>query len=435
MSAVSTDGMLICIKVQGGRNWHACGRMFTERCWMRSQLATLGIKTLQLAGRSLLPIVQGGMGVGVSAHRLAGAVAREGAVGTVASVDLRHHHPDLLAQSRQHRDKASIDALNLTALDREIKAARQVSGGNGLIAVNIMKAVAEHPLLVRQACASGADAIVMGAGLPLDLPDMTANHPQVALIPILSDARGIGLLIKKWMRKGRLPDAIVIEHPGFAGGHLGAARIEDVHDSRFDFDRVLEQTQQLFRELQLDPFTIPLICAGGINSPLQVQQLLANGASAVQLGTAFAVSEEGDAHPEFKRVLAEAKAEDIVEFMSVAGLPARGVLTPWLKNYLKRESLLQSKARCDTERCAAGLHCLTVCGLRDGLAKFGQFCIDSQLAAAMRGEISKGLFFRGASRLPFGEAIRPVRELIEYMLLGRWPTALTGGALCTTASG
>lgn len=402
---------------------------------MRSQLATLGIKTLQLAGRSLLPIVQGGMGVGVSAHRLAGAVAREGAVGTVASVDLRHHHPDLLAQSRQHRDKASIDALNLTALDREIKAARQVSGGNGLIAVNIMKAVAEHPLLVRQACASGADAIVMGAGLPLDLPDMTANHPQVALIPILSDARGIGLLIKKWMRKGRLPDAIVIEHPGFAGGHLGAARIEDVHDSRFDFDRVLEQTQQLFRELQLDPFTIPLICAGGINSPLQVQQLLANGASAVQLGSAFAVSEEGDAHPEFKRVLAEAKAEDIVEFMSVAGLPARGVLTPWLKNYLKRESLLQSKARCGAERCAAGLHCLTVCGLRDGLAKFGQFCIDSQLAAAMRGEISKGLFFRGASRLPFGEAIRPVRELIEYMLLGRWPTALTGGAICTTASG
>lgn len=402
---------------------------------MRSQLATLGIKTLQLAGRSLLPIVQGGMGVGVSAHRLAGAVAREGAVGTVASVDLRHHHPDLLAQSRQHRDKASIDALNLTALDREIKAARQVAGGNGLIAVNIMKAVAEHPLLVRQACASGADAIVMGAGLPLDLPEMTADHPQVALIPILSDARGIGLLIKKWMRKGRLPDAIVIEHPGFAGGHLGAARIEDVHDSRFDFDRVLEQTQQLFRELQLDPSSIPLICAGGIHTPQQVQQLLANGASAVQLGTAFAVSEEGDAHPEFKRVLAEAKAEDIVEFMSVAGLPARGVLTPWLKNYLKRESLLQSKARCGAERCAAGLHCLTVCGLRDGLAKFGQFCIDSQLAAAMRGEISKGLFFRGASRLPFGEAIRPVRELIEYMLLGRWPTALTGGAICTTASG
>ncbi len=402
---------------------------------MRSQLAALGIKTLQLAGRSLLPIVQGGMGVGVSAHRLAGAVAREGAVGTVASVDLRHHHPDLLALSRQHRDKASIDALNLTALDREIKAAREMAAGEGLIAVNIMKAVAEHPLLVRQACASGADAIVMGAGLPLDLPELTADYPHIALIPILSDARGIGLLIKKWLRKGRLPDAIVIEHPRYAGGHLGAARIEELNDSRFDFDNVLSQTRQLLHDLQIEPEQIPLICAGGINTPQQVRQLLANGASAVQLGSAFAVSEEGDAHPEFKRVLAEAKAEDIVEFMSVAGLPARGVLTPWLKNYLKRESLLQSKAKCGAERCAAGLHCLTVCGLRDGLAKFGQFCIDSQLAAAMRGEISKGLFFRGASRLPFGEAIRPVRELIEYMLLGRWPAALSGGQACITASG
>lgn len=393
---------------------------------MLSSIAALGIRALTLAGKQVLPIVQGGMGVGVSAHRLAGSVAREGAVGTLASVDLRHHHPDLLEQGRRCRDKLQLDRLNLLALDREIQAARRLAAGNGVIAVNVMKAVAEHAQLVRQACNSGADAIVMGAGLPLDLPELTADHPSVALIPILSDARGIGLLLKKWLRKGRLPDAIVIEHPRYAGGHLGAARIGDLRDPRFDFDVVLEQTQALLHQLQIPPQQVPLICAGGINSHEQVLDLFRQGAAAVQLGTAFAVAEESDAHPDFKRVLADAKPADIVEFVSVAGLPARGVLTPWLKNYLKRESLLQGKAKCDPERCAAGLHCLAVCGLRDGIARFGQFCIDSQLAAALRGDLNKGLFFRGAASLPFGSAIRPVRELITYLLTGVRPAALSG---------
>ena len=391
---------------------------------MLSKLAEMGLRALNLAGKQVLPVVQGGMGVGVSGHRLAGSVAREGAVGTVASVDLRHHHPDLMAQSRHCRDKVQLDQLNLVALDREIQAARQLSAGNGLIAVNVMKAVTEHTQLVRQACVSGADAIVMGAGLPLDLPDVTADYPSVALIPILSDARGIALLLKKWLRKGRLPDAIVIEHPRHAGGHLGAARISELHDPRFEFDVVLTQTRALMQELGIDPERVPLICAGGINSHEQVRGLFRLGAAGVQLGTAFAVSAESDAHPVFKQVLAEARPEDVVEFVSVAGLPARGVLTPWLKNYLRRESMLQSKAKCDPDRCAAGLHCLTVCGLRDGLARFGQFCIDSQLAAALRGDVNKGLFFRGAGTLPFGSAVRPVRELIEYLLTGVRPGGL-----------
>jgi nitronate monooxygenase len=180
---------------------------------------------LLIRGRRVLPIVQGGMGVGISAHRLAGAVAQLGAVGTISSVDLRRHHPDLLAASR-HGDKATVDAANLTALDREIRAARDVAAGNGLVAVNVMRAVSEYAAYVRQSCASGADAIGVGAGLPLDLPELTAAWPDVALIPILSDARGIALVVKKWARKGRLPDAVVVEHPRYAGGHLGAAKIE-----------------------------------------------------------------------------------------------------------------------------------------------------------------------------------------------------------------
>ena len=377
--------------------------------------------SFSVKGKKLLPIVQGGMGVGVSAHRLAGAVAKENAMGTIASIDLRHHHPDLVERARHCRDKGTLDALNLIALDREIRAARDTAQGKGLIAVNVMKAVTEHAALVRQSCESGAEAIVMGAGLPLDLPEMAAGHPEVALIPILSDARGVGVVLKKWMRKGRLPDAIVIEHPRYAGGHLGAPKPEEIADHRFDFAAVLEAVFQLFKDLGMERERMPLILAGGINSHEKVRDLLAMGASAAQVGTPFAVTLEGDAHPTFKQVLAEAGPEDIVTFMSVAGLPARAVKTPWLANYLKRESKLQACAKAGRERCAIGLHCLIHCGLRDGLAKAGQFCIDSQLVAALKGDLNKGLFFRGSESLPFGKAIRSVKELIEYLLTGQQP--------------
>lgn len=376
---------------------------------------------LTLRGRKLVPIVQGGMGVGISAHKLAGAVARHNAVGTIASVDLRRHHPDLIAQTA-HAGKAEINAANLVALDREIRAARELAGGRGMIAVNVMRAVAEYTHYVQQSCASGAQAIVVGAGLPLDLPDITADFPDVALIPILSDARGIALVVRKWMRKGRLPDAIVIEHPRYAGGHLGAAKVEDLADPRFDFERVIPETLAFFRAEGIDPEAIPLIPAGGINTHERIRELLALGASAVQVGTPFAVTLEGDADPVFKRVLASARPEDIVEFVSVAGLPARAVRTPWLESYLKHLPKLQALAR-KKPRCALKWDCLMQCGLRDGISKIGQFCIDTQLAAAMRGDVAKGLFFRGASALPFGTEIRSVSDLIAYLMTGIRPAA------------
>ena len=375
--------------------------------------------TWRLKGRTLLPIVQGGMGIGISAHRLAGTVARHGAMGTISSVDLRHHHPDLLAQTEGQRDKAALDQVNLIALDREVKQALLLSQGRGAIAVNVMKAVDAHAAYVRQACESGAHAIVMGAGLPLDLPDMTRDFPDVALVPILSDVRGTSIVLKKWLRKNRLPDAIVIEHPRYAGGHLGATRAEDINDPRFNFAPVLADIFNLFKTLDIESERIPLILAGGINSCEKVRSLLELGAAAVQIGTPFAVTEEGDAHVQFKQVLTQAQPEDIVTFMSVAGLPARAVLTPWLKNYLRREKALQAHAMADPRRCVPGFNCLTVCGLRDGLAGIGQFCIDTRLAYALKGDVKKGLFFRGSERLPFGAAIRPVAELLEYLLNGR----------------
>ena len=371
-----------------------------------------GIQRFNIKNKSLLPLVQGGMGIGVSAHKLAGAVAKLGSMGTISSVDLRRHHPDLMLRSTEDASKENINACNLEALDREIKAAKAHAEGNGAIAVNIMKAVSAYPEYIKQACESGADAIVVGAGLPLDLPELTADFPEVALIPILSDARGIQLVLRKWMRKNRLPDAIVIENPKFAAGHLGVADVAHVDNENYQYETALEQTQAIFEKLGIDP--IPLIVAGGIHDPQQIKRLLDLGASAVQLGSAFAVTVECDAHENFKKVLVEAEPEDIVTFMSVAGLPARAVRTPWLDSYLHKESKLQQVAK--ERACSEGFDCLAYCGLRDGVAKSGQFCIDRQLAYALAGDVSRGLFFRGAEKLPLGKVIAPVKDLFDYLL-------------------
>lgn len=380
---------------------------------------------LVIRGRSLLPIVQGGMGVGISAHRLAGSVAREGALGTIASIDLRHHHPDLLELCRRSPDTATLEQANLTALAREIEAAKAVSQGRGMVAVNVMKAVRAQADYVRVACDSGADAIVMGAGLPLDLPDMTEGH-DIALIPILSDSRGVALVLKKWLKKGRLPDAVVVEHPAHAGGHLGVSNLADMHDARFDFVRVLDELDTVFTTLGLRRADVPVIVAGGINSHEAVRALLNAGANGVQLGTPFAVTEEGDAHPNFKRVLADASPDDIVEFVSVTGLPARAVKTPWLTRYLRHEAKIRDKLGALKHACPTALECLSACGWRDGIEKFGHFCIDTRLAAALRGDVENGLFFRGREALPFGNAIRSVHDLLELLLTGVTRPAVAG---------
>ena len=386
-------------------------------------MALLGasvLRPLRLGGKLLLPIVQGGMGVGVSAHRLAGSVAALGAVGTISSVDLRRHHPDLMQRTADlgfgEAAKEAINAANLEALEREIRAARVLADGQGLIAINVMRAVGEYAPSVRRALECGIDAVVVGAGLPLDLPDLAQDHPHTALVPILSDARGVQLLVKKWERKKRLPDAIVIEHPRHAGGHLGAAKIADLDDPRFDFENVLPQVQAFLRTAGVEG-RIALIAAGGIRCHADIVRLQALGADAVQLGTPFAVTLEGDAHPEFKRILATAREEDKIEFTSVAGLPARAVATPWLRAYLKALPRLQAVVHAK-RRCTKAFDCLAQCGLRDGLPGWGQFCIDNQLAAALRGDVKHGLFFTGRGELPFGAEIRSVRDLLTKLLGG-----------------
>ena len=388
--------------------------------------AQSGLKTWPLRGRTLIPVVQGGMGVGVSAGGLAGSVAREGGFGTISSVDLRRLHPDLMERTG-HLDKESdaaqtIDAANLVALDREIQRAKKLSQGHGVVAVNVMKALSQYAAYVRQSLESGADALVVGAGLPLDLPELARDFPDTALIPILSDARGVQLVVRKWEKRGRLPDAVVIEHPRLAGGHLGAASVADLADTRFDFEVVVPQVLAFFKTAGLEG-RIPLIVAGGISCQADIARLQSLGASAVQLGSAFAVTQECDAALAFKRVLADAKPQDMVEFVSVSGLPARAVRTPWLNKYLRIEPQLKAAAHLK-KKCNMSFDCLAHCGLRDGDASIGQFCIDQQLGHAVEGNVHKGLFFRGAGALPFGDQIRSVHELLQWMLGAIPPTPL-----------
>ncbi len=382
-----------------------------------------GLNTWTLGNKKILPVVQGGMGVGVSASRLAGSTARLGAMGTISSVDLRRLHPDLWEATRkldkEADTRAQIDRANLTALDREIRQAKQISEGKGAIAVNVMKAVSAYEAYVRQALESGADAIVVGAGLPLDLPEIAQEFPDVGLIPILSDARGIQLIVKKWQKKGRLPSAIIIEHPRLAGGHLGASKMSDLDSARFEFETVIPEVLEFFRSAGFEG-QIPLIAAGGINSMQDIQRLQSLGASAVQMGTAFAVTQECDANEAFKHTLADARPEDVVEFVSVAGLPARAVKTPWLEKYLRIEPALKAAAHVK-KVCNMRFDCLSHCGLRDGKADMGQFCIDQQLGHAWDGDVKKGLFFRGKGKLPFGNEIRSVQELLIWMMSGIMP--------------
>lgn len=387
---------------------------------MQRLLAACGLPPLRVAGRTVLPIVQGGMGIGVSAHRLAGTVASLGGIGTISSVDLRRHHPDLMEETRGlgvgPHAKAAIDRANLEALEREARQARTLANGHGLIAMNVMRAVSEYVAYVKRSLEAGLDAIVVGAGLPLDLPDLACEHPKTALIPILSDARGVQLLLRKWERKRRMPDAIVLEHPRLAGGHLGAAKVEDLDDPRFEFQRVIPETVEALRAAGIERDT-PIIAAGGIRSLADIRRVVSLGASAVQLGTPFAVTTECDAHPAFKHVLAEATEDDKIEFVSVAGLPARAVNTPWLQAYLKVQGRLQAVVHAK-KRCTKVFDCLAQCGLRDGKVGWGQFCIDQQLASALHGDVKRGLFFTGRGALPFGDQIRSVRELMVRLLGG-----------------
>lgn len=344
------------------------------------------------------PIVQGGMGVMISGPKLASAVASCGGVGTIATVAVA-------ARSPEFSRKLPIAVQNKSAIEKSIEEARANSDG-GVLAVNCMCALTDYEVQVRTACESGIDIIVSGAGLPLKLPAMTKDYPDVALVPIVSSVKAASLIMRRWEKYyGRLPDAFVVETPNKAGGHLGARDAEQAMDPDLSLERVIPDLIAYFEERGLD---IPVIAAGGIWDRDDMNRVFDMGAKGVQLGTKFAATEEGDAPDGFKQAYVDAKKEDVVLIDSPCGLPGRALLSPLIDKYLKDA----------IDNVACWANCLSRCRLKTDKMTF---CIADALIGAYNGDWDNGLFFCGTNVWKV-DAIKKVKDIFEE-LLGAEPLA------------
>jgi nitronate monooxygenase len=334
------------------------------------------------------------MGVGISGFRLAGHVARHGAVGTIASVGLSHNSPYYTEKKMSYFDSNEI------VIKEALSKAREIAGPDGVLAVNCMVALTDYDREVRAAAEGGANVIVSGAGLPLRLPEYTKDFPDVALVPIVSSAKAASLIARHWEKKhGRAPDGFVVETPASAGGHLGASTIEQVYDPALSLERAIPDVVRFVaEEMRAD---IPVIAAGGIWGRDDVERAFALGASGVQMGTRFACTVEGDASDRFKQAYVDAKESDVVLINSPAGLPGRAIKNPFVARYLEGNP--------DSGACFA--NCLTHCRYR----KTGEtFCIAVALVDAFNGDWEHGLFFCG-DNVSKVDKVATVGEIIEEL--------------------
>ena len=347
---------------------------------------------LSIAGRSLtVPILQGGMGVGVSLGGLAGAVAACGGMGCISTADAGYREPDFA------RDP---DSANRRALAAEIKKAKRLADGMGMVAINAMVATRNYADAVRTAVEAGVDAIVSGAGLPLELPGLTGNA-DVALAPIVSSGRAAKLILRRWAKAfGRTADFVVIEGCK-AGGHLGFSEEELLGGTCQSLDEILPEVLA-----EVKPFEeqfgheIPVFVAGGVYTGADMAHFTKMGAAGVQLATRFITTYECDASERYKQTLLNARAEDVRIIHSPVGMPGRALNTPLV------QKLAEGK-RFPPEHCA---RCLKSCDP----AKV-PYCITHALIEAVQGNVEEGLFFCGANvgRL---DRMRSVKELIDELM-------------------
>lgn len=316
-----------------------------------------------------IPLIQGGMGVAVSEGNLAGAVAAEGAMGTLSFCQVGYREPDFRTRPL---------AANLRAFDAELENARAIAKVKGMIAVNIMHALTDYAAFAKHAANRGIDAIVVGAGLPTDLPKYVEGT-STAIAPIVSGARALQLLLRVWEKKfERYPDFVVLEGRD-AGGHLGFAPEE--------MDDEAHALPVLIREVvaALTPWRkktgrdIPLFVGGGIFDAEDVRMAIENGADGVQVGTRFIATAACDASAGFKEKLLRSKESDVRRIVSPVGMPARALQSPLLDR-IKAE-------RVPPIRCT---NCLKTCDPRTT-----PYCITDALIAAVRGDEENGLFFSG----------------------------------------
>lgn len=333
-----------------------------------------------------IPVIQGGMGVGVSLSGLAGAVALEGGVGVISTAQIGYRMPEF--------DLHPIEA-NLKAIGEEIKKAKDKAKG-GIIGVNIMVATRRYEDYVKAAVEAGVDLIISGAGLPMTLPGLVEGA-KTKIAPIVSSVKSAQVICRYWLKKySRLPDMVVIEGPK-AGGHLGFSKEQLEHAAELDYDteihRIIEEVNQYAGKQDKD---IPVVVAGGIYDRADMEHALSLGAKGVQVATRFVTTQECDASEAYKQAYLDAKKEDIVIVKSPVGMPGRAINNVFMKR--------AAQGRIPHGRCHL---CVQTCKPDET-----PYCITDALINAVKGNLDEGLIFCGENAWR-SERMETVKEIMQ----------------------
>lgn len=348
-----------------------------------------GIKIGDLISK--YPIMQGGMGVGVSMHKLAGNVAKEGGIGIISTADIGYQDPEF--------EKNPMQA-NLKAIKTEIEKAREIAP-NGIIGVNVMVALSNYAEIVKECVKNKIDLIVSGAGLPKDLPSFVKGT-KTKIAPIVSSGRCAKLISKLWMSKyDYVPDMIVIEGPE-AGGHLGFKPDELTPENKPKLEDITKEVIAEVKEIEKETGKeIPVVVAGGVFDGNDIAKFLKLGADGVQMATRFVTTEECDASQEFKQAYVNAKKEDIKIIKSPVGMPGRAVKNKFIKKVEESKSKIT--------KC---YNCIKTCNPAET-----PYCITRALINAVKGNVDEGLIFCG-SNVDRVDKIVTVKELMNELVQG-----------------
>lgn len=332
------------------------------------------------------PVIQGGMGVGVSLSGLASAVANEGGVGVISCAGLGLLYP---------RQKGTYAEKCIEGLREEIQKARKKT--KGVIGVNIMVALSDYADMVRTAINEKIDVIFSGAGLPLDLPSYLTPGSTTKLVPIVSSSRAARIICDKWQKNyNYLPDAIVVEGPK-AGGHLGFKR-EQLQDENYALEVLIPEVVAIASDYK-EKKQIPVIAAGGISTGGDIARFIALGASGVQMGSIFVTTWECDASEAFKEVYIHSKSEDVLIIESPVGMPGRAIDGDFIQSV---KNGMEKPTKCS-------YHCIKTCDYTQS-----PYCIIKALYNAAKGNMKKGYAFAGSNAF-LAEKISSVKEVMNKL--------------------
>ena len=338
---------------------------------------------------SKYPIIQGGMGVGVSGYRLAGNVAKEGGIGIISTADIGYRESDF--------ETNPVEA-NLRAIDKEIDEARKISP-DGILGINIMCALNNYAEMVREVVKKGIDLIISGAGLPKELPEFVKGT-KTKIAPIISSARAEKLITKLWRTKHNyVPDMIVIEGPE-AGGHLGFKLEELQEEKKPKLEDITKEVIEEMKKVEEETGKkIPVVVAGGIFDGKDIAKFLKLGASGVQMATRFVTTKECDAAEEFKKAYINSKKEDIEIVSSPVGMPGRAIRNTFIE-----------KVKQERPKITKCLKCIQTCDV-----KTTPYCITRALINAVKGNMENALIFCGSNAYRLKEIVS-VHELMQELV-------------------